>query len=102
MPNHVHLLILPQVPVPVVTRGLKSWTARQANQVLGREGQPFWQGESYDHWARNPKERDRIRRYIEENPVQAGLATSLELWPWSSAAPQPQVGRAVPPAHLIS
>jgi type I restriction enzyme R subunit/putative DNA methylase len=93
MPNHVHMLILPQVPVPTITRWLKSWTGRQANQLLGRAGQPFWQDESYDHWVRNMKQRDRIIRYIEENPVSAGLAGSAELWPWSSAG-----GQAAPPA----
>jgi REP element-mobilizing transposase RayT len=93
MPNHVHLLILPQVPVPAITRWLKSWTARQANQLLGLAGQPFWQDESYDHWVRNRRQRDRIVRYIEENPVSAGLAASAEQWGWSSAG-----GQAAPPA----
>jgi REP element-mobilizing transposase RayT len=85
MPNHVHLSILPRVAVPTITRWLKSWTARQANQLLGLAGQPFWQDESYDHWARDAKEFVRICRYIEGNPVTAGLASSAELWPWSSA-----------------
>jgi putative transposase len=60
MPNHVHLLILPKVPVPVLMRWLKGSTARSANQLLGRTGQPFWQDESYDHYARNAIQRDRI------------------------------------------
>jgi putative transposase len=85
MPNHVHLLILPQVPVPAITRWLKSWTARQANQLLGLAGQPFWQDESYDHWVRSRQQRDRIVRYIEQNPASAGLAASAEQWEWSSA-----------------
>ena len=93
MPNHVHLLILPWVAVPAITRWLKSWTARQANHVLGFTGQPFWQDESYDHWVRNRRERDRIAGYIEQNPVSAGLAASAEQWEWSSAR-----GQAEPPA----
>jgi REP element-mobilizing transposase RayT len=93
MPNHVHLLILPQVSVPAITRWLKSWTARQANQLLGLAGRPFWQDESYDHWVRNRQQRDRIVRYIEQNPVSAGLAASAEQWGWSSAG-----GQAAPPA----
>jgi REP element-mobilizing transposase RayT len=93
MPNHVHLLILPQVPVPTITRWLKSWTARLANELLGLTGQPFWQDESYDHWARDRQERERIARYIERNPVAAGLAVSPEEWAWSSAS-----GQAAPPA----
>ena len=93
MPNHVHLLVLPNTSLPVITRWLKGSTARQANLQLARIGQPFWQDESYDHWVRNEKEFNRITNYIEENPVSAGLVRSSELWPWSSAGWQ-----AKPPA----
>ena len=41
MPNHVHLLILPVVPVPVLMRWLKGSTARSANRIIGQTGQPF-------------------------------------------------------------
>lgn len=50
MPNHVHLLITPKAQVRIVTRGIKGSTARRANELLGRKGQPFWQDESFDHW----------------------------------------------------
>jgi putative transposase len=83
MPNHVHLLILPQVPVPVLMRWLKGSTARGANLILGRTGKPFWQDESYDHYLRGGVERTVA--YIEGNPVSAGLVDCAELWPWSSA-----------------
>ena len=85
MPNHAHLLILPKVPIPLIMRWLKGSTARRANQLLRRTGQPFRQDESFDHWVRNNRELDRIVQYIEENPVAAGLVPSADLWPWSSA-----------------
>lgn len=85
MPNHVHLLILPKVTLPEITRRLKGSTARQANQLLGRAGLSFWQDESFDHWVRNTREFDRITAYIEENPVSAALVPSMGQWPWSSA-----------------
>ncbi len=100
MPNHVHLLILPEVQVPKITRWLKGSTARGANQFLGRTGQPFWQDESYDHWVRNEKQFVRIARYIEENPVHAGLVESAEDWPWSSAAGQSKT--AAPPTPTLT
>jgi putative transposase len=75
MPNHVHVLILLRSPMPCITRWLKSWTARRANELLNRTGQPFWQDESYDHWVRNDNEFNRIVHYIEQNPVHAGLVT---------------------------
>jgi REP element-mobilizing transposase RayT len=85
MPNHVHVLLRPQVPLAQITRWLKGFTARRANQLLGRGGQPFWQDESYDHLVRTDEELNRIIRYIEWNPVSAGLAAAPEHWPWSSA-----------------
>ena len=86
MPNHVHLLILPQVALSQITHWIKGRTAREANLLLERAGEPFWQHESYDHWVRNERELQRIVAYIEENPVSAGLAATPEDWPLSSAA----------------
>ena len=85
MPNHVHILILPKVPVPVITRWLKGSTARYANLLLGRTGCPFWQDESFDHYLRRADQVGRTIEYIEMNPVSAGLAPAPEQWPWSSA-----------------
>jgi type I restriction enzyme R subunit/putative DNA methylase len=97
MPNHVHLLVLPKRPLPVITRWLKGSSARRANQLLARTGQPFWQDESFDHWVRSTREFDKIRRYIEHNPVSAEFVSSAELWPWSSASWQ-----AKPPAPPLA
>ena len=78
MPNHVHVLITPHVAVPKLLRSVKAFTARRANQILGSTGKPFWQDESYDHVVRNQKEWQRIRKYIEQNPVRAKLVSSAE------------------------
>ena len=86
--NHVHLLIQPHSDLSKITRTVKGFTARQANKILGRTGQPFWQDESFDHWVRNRDELNRTIRYIERNPVFAGLAQSIEVYPWSSAYTQ--------------
>jgi putative transposase len=85
MANHVHALLLPSVPPSHLLKSLKGVTARDANMVLGRTGQPFWQRESYDHWVRDDREWGKIAAYIEENPVKAGAATSAQEFPWSSA-----------------
>jgi putative transposase len=86
MPNHVHILIQPQVPLARITGSIKGVSARRANLALGRVRQLFWQDESFDHWVRNGTEFQRICSYIERNPVTAGLAQRPEDWPWSSAA----------------
>jgi putative transposase len=84
MPNHVHVLVTPHVNSTKWLGPLKGFTAWSANKILGRGG-PFWQHESYDHLVK-PGEFERIRRYIENNPVRAGLASEPHLFPWSSAS----------------
>ena len=85
MSNHVHILIEPNAELSQITRSVKSFSARTANEILGRTGEPFWQDESYDHWVRDQKEFGKIVQYIEYNPVAAGLVERPEDWPWSSA-----------------
>jgi putative transposase len=85
MPNHVHLLVTPQVVATRWLGPLKGFTSFRANQILGRSGGHFWQDESYDHLVKSGEEFDRIRKYIELNPVTAGLVATAEDFPWSSA-----------------
>jgi REP element-mobilizing transposase RayT len=85
MPNHIHLLLTPQVILAKLLCSLKATTAQQANRILARGGVPFWQHESYDHLVRDESEATRIISYIEGNPVKAGLASKPEDYPWSSA-----------------
>jgi putative transposase len=73
------------VEVSELMHSLKRFTARKANQILGLTGHPFWQEESYDHLVRDETEFRRIADYIELNPVKAGLVTTREAFPWSSA-----------------
>jgi REP element-mobilizing transposase RayT len=86
MANHVHVLLLPKVSPSRLLCSVKGATARQANLVLGRTGEAFWQAESYDHWVRDESEWRRIASYIENNPVKAGLVARAEDYQWSSAA----------------
>jgi putative DNA methylase len=85
MPNHVHLLATPAVPLSRLTRSLKGITAKRGNELMGLTGQPFWQDESFDHVVRNDREFEKIRVYIEENPVRAGLVRTAGEYRWSSA-----------------
>jgi putative transposase len=67
MANHVHVLLMPRIDPSLALKALKGSTAREANRLLERTGEPFWQKESYDHCVRN----DGIAAYIENNPVRA-------------------------------
>ena len=87
--NHVHVVFQPlekesgqYYALSSIMHSIKRYTAVSANKVLDREGQ-FWQHESYDHVVRDEAELQRIRQYVLNNPVKAGLIDSQEAWPWS-------------------
>ncbi len=81
MPNHVHGTIIlqgqgivgaQQAGAPTlgkIVRAFKSLSAIEANRILGRGG-AFWQRNYYDHVIRDEKDLDRVRRYIQENPLK--------------------------------
>ncbi len=100
MPNHVHLLCTPRIELGNFVRRVKGPTAREANKLLNRTGEAFWQEEFFDRIIRNDQEFERIRRYIEWNPVKAALANRPEDFAWSSAAllqSEAQAPRITPP-----
>ncbi len=93
MPNHGHVLLrpLPNVHLGDVLHSIKSFTAQKANEMLGRKG-PFWQAESFDRYIRNQDHFISVIRYIENNPVAAGLCRVPLDWEFSSARER-QAGR---------
>jgi REP element-mobilizing transposase RayT len=99
MANHVHVLLLPKVSPSQLLKALKGSTAHDANRLLARTGEPFWQHESYDHWVRDECERDRVESYIENNSVKAGLVGRAEEYRWSSAWSGPAVGMSADAAR---
>jgi REP element-mobilizing transposase RayT len=67
MPNHVHVLLKPQIPPPKLMQYIKGKSAREANKVLRVSGKPFWQHESYDRLVRTPEEFTKIKHYRTES-----------------------------------
>jgi REP element-mobilizing transposase RayT len=86
MPNHVHVLYTPQAgwELSQIAHSWKSYTANACNKALGRKGE-FWQREPFDRYIRDEKHFANAVRYIENNPVKAGLCEKPEDWRWSSA-----------------
>jgi REP element-mobilizing transposase RayT len=85
MPNHLHALIeVWQVPLGEILKGWKSYTSKEANKLLGRAG-TFWEDDYFDRYIRDEDHFWRVLRYIENNPVKAGLVRAPEDWLWSSA-----------------
>lgn len=86
MPNHVHGMIetMPGHPLDKVLHSWKSFTAKEANRILKRRA-TFWQTEYHDRFIRDDDHYGNVLRYIEFNPVIAGLVAKPEDWRWSSA-----------------
>ena len=86
MPNHLHFLVTPfeNVELSAIAHSIKSYTAHEANKLLGRTGR-FWQVEPFDRYIRNARHYRSVIRYIENNPVKAGLCKTAVDWKFSSA-----------------
>ncbi len=86
MPNHIHFLATPleKIELREIAHSIKSYTAHEANKLLNRRGQ-FWQHEPFDRYIRHRRHFVSVIRYIEENPVKAGLCARAEDWTFSSA-----------------
>jgi putative transposase len=87
MPNHVHVVAeaLHGHALGKVVQSWKSFTARRANEILGRSGS-FWHPDYFDRYMRNEEHLHRTIEYIEQNPVKAGLVAVPSEWLWSSAS----------------
>ena len=51
----------------------KTRSTKKLNLLRGTPGQKVWQRGYYDRIIRNQAELDRIRKYIQENPLKWGL-----------------------------
>jgi len=83
MPNHVHLIVIIDDNVeggsrtaPTGQRHLgraiaafKTVSTKRINQIRNAPGAGFWQRNYYEHIIRSEKALDRIREYIESNPI---------------------------------
>ena len=92
MPNHVHVVVWPRPGQTLsgILHSWKSYTSKEANKLLRRDGKTFWQTESFDHWMRDDDEQVRLVAYVENNTVKAGLCRRPEDWNWSSAHRAPE------------
>jgi len=91
MSNHVHVVVVPTPPHDLtgIVHSWKSWTAHEANKILGREG-AFWAPDYFDRFIRNEKHLLSAIQYVEMNPVKVGLCEFPDQWHWSSACTQRQ------------
>lgn len=85
MPNHVHVLIEVKEgwTLSSIMHGWRSYTAHQANKILGRKGD-FWMDEYFDRFIRDERHMETVIKYIDNNPIKAGLVDEAHNWPWCS------------------
>ena len=85
MTNHVHLLLTPERPEHAsrLMQGLGRRYVRYINEKYGRSG-TLWEGRFRACGVDAEDYLLACMRYIELNPVRAGLAASPERYRWSS------------------
>jgi REP element-mobilizing transposase RayT len=93
MPNHVHIVADRVQDLPGTVRRWKTWTTRQINAVVGREG-GLWKREYFERFARSEHHLQTMIHYVEQNPVVAGLVATASDWEWSSAGYRKSAGQA--------
>jgi putative transposase len=85
MPNHVHLILVPSAGdgLGAVMRRTQGRYTRAINAREGRVGH-LWQAR-FASFVMDEAYLLACARYVELNPVRAGMAERAEDWPWSSA-----------------
>jgi putative transposase len=85
MTNHVHLLLTPERPEQAsrLMQALGRRYVRYVNEKYGRSG-TLWEGRFRACGVHAEDYLLSCMRYIELNPVRAGLTASPELYRWSS------------------
>ena len=85
MPNHVHLILIPSF-LGGLCRSVGETHRRYTAQINSREGWRghLWQGR-FSSYPMDERHLLAAARYVELNPVRAGIVVRAEDYPWSSA-----------------
>jgi putative transposase len=94
MNNHVHIIAVPaaESTLGLVFRAVHTRYARYLNEKRRKKGH-LWQGRFYS-CPLDDVHLCRAVRYVERNPVRAGLVKHPWDYRWSSAAAHARVGRS--------
>jgi putative transposase len=88
MPNHWHLLLWPRAPHQL-SQFMQWITATHARRWRSSRGTNGVGAVYQARYKAVPVQADHhllwVWRYVERNPVRAGLVRSADEWPWSSA-----------------
>lgn len=92
MPNHWHLVLWPEQDgaISAYLKWLAGTHACHFNLRYRHSG-AVYQGRFRSVPVYDAVQLLRVLRYVESNPVRAGLVSRAELWRWSSASPSSDV-----------
>jgi alanyl-tRNA synthetase/REP element-mobilizing transposase RayT len=94
MPDHVHLLLEPQIEkedtgdkplfyaLSDILQTLKSVSSHRINKAAGVKGQHVWENESFDRLIRSEHDLEEKFHYICRNPWDAAVAALDEDYQW--------------------
>ncbi len=101
MSNHFHLLVETcRENLSLFMKHINSNYAIYANKKQKRSGH-FWQGRFYSRYINSEAYYYTLIRYIEQNPIEAGLASRVGEYPYTLAALIAN-GQTPPPCTLHS
>jgi putative transposase len=86
MANHVHVVVVPKAPSGLARlfKAVHGQYAQRINRMRGLKGH-LWQGRHFSSTLDSNYFLNAVR-YVELNPVRAGIVARAEIYPWSSAA----------------
>ena len=86
MADHVHLILTPGTDISLerAVQLVKDGSARRISQTLNYMF-PVWQRGYTDHRIRDQGDYEEHVRYIDANPVKAGLVLAAQEYAWCSA-----------------
>jgi type I restriction enzyme R subunit len=77
MPNHVHIVFQPieGYLIEAIMHSWKSYTSKEVHKLTGGQGE-LWQRGYWDRLVRSQVHFDRCMRYMDKNPLSAGIQKS--------------------------
>jgi putative transposase len=82
MPDHLHALVQGTSADAALRAFVKLWRQRTAIAFSRARGQRLWQVGYWERTVRSSEDLRRVASYIVANPVRAGLADSVDGWPF--------------------
>jgi len=82
MPNHVHTMFSVIKPLDLV---MKAWKSVSSRRINSNQGGNVWYPDYFDRYIRDQAHYEKVRFYIEMNPVKANLCAHPKNWSFSSA-----------------